>query len=248
MDVTEFIHLSKAPIAEALLDIKIRVKDTFDVSQLQTLHDSIKTEYPDKKTQHELQNKIEMKKGEAPISTSIDKITGYIFGSSDKKQIFQAKMNGFTFNRLSPYETWESFRSEAFRLWQIYSKLLSPVITRVAVRYINKFSLPLPIRDFNEYLVAAPIVPEGLPQAVSSFLNRVVIPFPDIEASAIVTQIFEQLEDPSLLPLILDIDVSKMYSKGVSEEDAWQVLDKFRDIKNQIFFGSVTPKAKELFL
>jgi uncharacterized protein (TIGR04255 family) len=245
---TEIIHLPKAPINEAILDIRIKVKESFDISQLQSIHESIITEYPKKTTRHELESKVEVKKGEAPVSTTVDKIIGYWFEPSDNKQIFQARINGFTFNRLKPYETWESFRAEAFRLWQLYSKLVSPEITRIAVRYINKFSVPLPISDFNEYLTAAPVVPAGLPQAVSSFLNRVVIPFPDIDTTAIVTQVFEQLEDPHLLPLILDIDVFKMDSKGISEEEAWRVLESFRDIKNKIFFASITAKARELFL
>lgn len=241
------MHLLKAPITEAILDIRTKIKDPFDVSQIQSLQDSIKAEYPIKQTRHEIEGRLELKKGGVPISTAAEKIIGYWFSSSDKKQIFQARIDGFTFNKLKPYETWDSFRNEAHRLWQIYSKLLSPVIVRVAVRYINKFSVPLPITDFNEYLTAAPIVPKELPQAVGSFLNRVVIPFPEINSSAIITQVFEQLDNPQFLPLILDIDVFKMDSKGISEEEAWKSLEYFRNIKNQIFFASITSKAMELF-
>ena len=41
---------------------------------------------------------------------------GYIFASSDERQIFQARLDGFSFSRLAPYDRWETFRDEARRL------------------------------------------------------------------------------------------------------------------------------------
>ncbi len=117
------------------------------------------------------------------------------------------------------------------------------------MRSINKFDIPLfpqPMLDFNEYLTAAPIVPEGLPQGVNSFLTRVVIHDPGSDATAIITQAFEQIVDPKFLPIILDIDVFQQ-KEVISEEVAWQALEELRHFKNKIFFASITEKAKELF-
>jgi uncharacterized protein (TIGR04255 family) len=119
----------------------------------------------------------------------------------------------------------------------------------VGLRYINKFDIPLfpqALRDFNEYLTAAPIVPEGLPQGVNSFLTRVVIHDPEIDAAAIITQAFEQIIDPKFIPIILDIDAFKQKDR-IGEEEAWQALEELRHFKNKIFFSSITEKAKELF-
>jgi len=247
--MAEYSLLRNAPITEALIDIRIKIRDDFDVHKLESLHEAISAQYPDKKKRHKWEGRFEFKKGETPVSASSETIDGYIFTSADGKQIFQARIDGFTFNKLKPYETWEAFRDEALRLWGIYKGMLTPDITRVALRYINKFNIPLfpePLRDFNEYLTAAPIVPEGLPQGVSSFLTRVVINDPEIDAAAIITQAFEQLVDPKFLPIILDIDVFKQRDV-IGEEDAWQTLEALRDFKNKIFFESITEKAKELF-
>ena len=156
-------------------------------------------------------------------------------------------MDGFTFSRLTLYETWELFRDEAYRLWEKYKEITAPVITRVALRYINKMEIPLPIKDFSDYLTAAPNVPEGLPQGVSSFLTRVVIHEPSIDAAAIITQALDQIVNLNVFPIILDIDVFKQRSEGINEEDAWDILEKLRHFKNEIFFKSITEKAKELF-
>lgn len=247
--MAEYSLLRNAPITEALIDIRIKPRDDFSVEHLQLLHDAISGQYPDKKERHRVEHKFEMKKGEPTpkVLHSSDKIDGYIFTSLDHKQVFQARIDGFTFNRLKPYEKWETFRDEAVRLWRIYKDLVSPKIIRVALRYTNKFDIPLPIKDFNEYLVSAPIVPEELPQGVSSFLTRVVIHNPGINAAAIITQAFEQIVDPKFLPIILDIDISKQESEEMSEGDAWDTLEELRDFKNKIFFASITEKAKELF-
>jgi uncharacterized protein (TIGR04255 family) len=247
--MAEYSYLRNAPITEALIDIRIKVRDEFDVHRLESLHEATADQYPAKKERRKWEGRFEFKKGETPISAGTETIDGYIFTSTDGKQIFQARIDGFTFNRLRPYEKWETLRDEAFRLWQLYKTVLSPEITRVALRYINKFDIPLfpePLRDFNEYLTAAPIVPEGLPQGVSSFLTRVVINEPTIDAAAIITQAFEQLVDPRYLPIILDIDVFKQWDH-ISEEEAWQTLEALRYFKNKIFFKSITEKAKELF-
>lgn len=246
--MTDYSILTKAPITEALIDIRIKAKENFDVEQFRSLHDSIAEQYPDKKTRHRWESKFEFKNGKPPISTAADVIDGYLFTSSDKKQIFQARIDGFTFNRLKPYETWETFRNEALRLWRLYKALMRPEIIRVALRYNNKFDIPQPNRDFNEYLTAAPIVPEGLPQGVSSFLTRVVIHNPEIDASAIVTQAFEQIVNPDFLTIILDIDVFKLRSEGINEEEALKALENLRNFKNNIFFASITKKVKELFI
>jgi len=247
--MTEYLILRNAPITEALIDFRIKIKDGFDVGQIETLYSVISGEYPDKKARHRLEGRFEFKKGDKPFSLSTETIDGYIFTSADKKQVFQARIDGFTFNRLKPYDRWETFREEAQRVWHLFRNLISPEIVRVGLRYINKFDIPLfpqPLRDFNEYLTAAPIVPEGLPQGVSSFLTRVVIQNQEIDAAAIITQAFEQIIDPKFIPIILDIDAFKQKDR-IGEEEAWQALEDLRLFKNAIFFSSITEKTKELF-
>lgn len=245
----EYPLLKNAPITEAIIDIRIKLKEDFEVERFLSLYDAISDQYPEKKTRHKWEGKFEFKKGEGPVSSGTEAIDGYIFTSADAKQMFQARSDGFTFNRLRPYEKWEIFRDEAFRLWKLYRELVSPEIFRVAVRFINKFDIPLfpqPMLDFNEYLTAAPIVPDGLPQGVSSFLTRVVIHNADVDETAIITQAFEQIVDPKFLPIILDIDVFQQ-KENISEEDAWQMLEELRLFKNKIFFASITEKARGLF-
>lgn len=243
----EYPILSKAPITEAVLDIRVKIREGLLVDHLNSIYNSVSGQYPDKKERHKWEGKLEFKKGVAPISTTAEEIDGYMFYSADQKQILQARLDGFTFSRLRPYETWESFRDEANRLWQIYRDVVSPEITRVALRYINKMEIPLTSKNLSDHLSAAPIVPNNLPQGVSSFLTRVIIHAPEIDASAIITQAMEQIVRPNILPIILDIDVFRQISLVISEEDIWETFEKLRHFKNKIFFKSITEKTEELF-
>lgn len=245
--MAEYPILKNAPIAEALIDIRVKIKEGLGIEQLEAIHSLISEKYPEKKKQHRWESKFEFKEGESPISTAIDTAFGYSFSSVDGKQIFQAKLDGFTFNRLKPYETWEVFRDEARKLWKIYTETTAPEIIRVAARYINRIEIPLPINDFSEYLTAAPIIPEGMPQEVGSFFTRVVIHDREIDCAGILTQALEQVNIPDILPIILDIDVFKQRTEGISEEEVWETLEKLRHLKNKIFFKSITKKTVELF-
>lgn len=120
-------------------------------------------------------------------------------------------------------------------------------ITRIALRYINHLFIPGPLIDLDDYLTAGPVIPEKLPQGVSSFLTRVVIHEPTTKASAIITQALEKIVQPDIIPIILDIDVIKESQFEVNYEEVWESFEKLRDFKNRVFFESITDKTLELF-
>ena len=64
-------------------------------------------------------------------------------------------------------------------------------LKRLALRYINRIEIPLPIRDFKDYLLTIPEIAPGLPQALSNFIMRLVIPNPEMEATAVINVIME---------------------------------------------------------
>lgn len=244
--MTEYPILTNAPITEALIDIRVKLSTEFGAQSIDSIHETIKSQYPEKQEQKISEVKLEPKTEEIvkPIKAKID---GYRYISSDKKQIVQTRLDGFTFSRLHPYFKWEELRNEAYRLWKLYKAITTPeLITRVAVRYINNLNIPMPIKDFGDYLTAPPTVPDSLPQGVGSFLTRIVIHEPSIGANAIITQALEQIAVEKA-PIILDIDVFKLQPKGIEEKDAWETLEKFRHFKNKIFFNSITNNLKEMY-
>ncbi|OGA37728.1 MAG: hypothetical protein A3G24_02805 [Betaproteobacteria bacterium RIFCSPLOWO2_12_FULL_62_13] len=238
-------HLNNAPIHEALIDLRVRLAPDFDHEILKNAHEMVKEDYP--KSETRLRGQVEF--ALAPDGTTTQKMAergvhGYFFKTEDEKRLVQFRLDGFTYNWLRPYETWERFRDEARRLWEIYATLAKPLgITRVAVRYINRLSLPLPVNDFEEYLTAAPRVPDALPQGVGSFLTRVVINEPRKGFTGIIIQALEGIVDPGTITILLDIDASKETDFDADGVGAWRTVEELRNFKNDIFFRSVTDKT-----
>ncbi len=238
--------LRNAPITEALIDIRVKLPPQADAKKIDSMYESIKGQYPKKQEQRMSEIKIELKPGEE-LAKQLTKINGFRYLSSDEKEIAQARLDGFTFNKLFPYTKWEDLRNEAHRLWLIYREIACPdLVTRVALRYINNLKIPMPIKDFDEYLASPPRVPEELPQGVSGFLTRIVIHEPSVEANAVITQALESVVG-EVVPIILDIDVFKLGAEGMKEDDIWSTLENLRIFKNRIFFASITEKLKEMF-
>ena len=245
--MTSYPTLTKAPITEALLDIRVKLSPDFDLKVIDSIYQEIQEFYPKRQEQRLSQVHFEFKLGTESIGSK-SKINGYRYLSDDDKKILQARLDGFTFNRLSPYTTWEDLRQEAYRLWLLYKKITSPIITRVALRYINNLRIPVPMKEFGEYLKAPPTVPEALPQGVTSFLTRINIYDPELNGNAIITQALEPTgSEQTSFPVILDIDVFRIQSKGIGEKEAWDLLDKLRHFKNKIFFESITDKLLEVY-
>ncbi|NOQ80512.1 MAG: TIGR04255 family protein [Gammaproteobacteria bacterium] len=240
--------LSKAPIKEALIDIQVVLSNDVTIDNLDKLADEIKNEYPKKEDLARGNFNIHVDESQK-ISTSAEhNRIGIRLTSSDGLQIVQFRLNGFTFSRLEPYESWNQMEQEAKRLCNIYFDVVKPIeINRVATRFINVMRIPMVgFVDFDTVLTAAPQIPEKLPQGLSSFLTRVVIPYVDIKAAAIVTQAFEA-KDGQTVPITLDIDVFSVQRFSPKEAEHWDVLNKLKEIKNDIFFESITDKTLELF-
>ncbi len=239
--------LKNAPITEAVVDIRVKVADDFDVNSIDFIHDLLIDKYPEKQEQVIQGFKITNLDGSLKHDDLKIQNNGYRYISKDKKQVVQARLDGYTFSRLQPYPNWNEIRDEAFNNWKFYKEITKPSITRVALRYINNLQIPMPINDLSQFLTSPPNVPKGLPQGINSFLTRIVLSDDKINANIIITQALDKIIDPKVAPVILDIDVFKLKQDGFSENEAWSVIEELRSIKNEVFFQSITQKLKELY-
>ena len=237
-----------APIVESVLDIQVEQSENVTLEQIGTFHDSIKDRFPEvKKTAKSQAQIIISEKGPSIDSPSVN-IMGFRYSSIIEKKIVQARLDGFSFNKLKPYESWEIFSSEAHQLWDLYTKIAQPIkIKRIALRYINKIEIPLPINDFKEYILTIPEIAPTLPQGLANFLMMLVIPNPEIGATAVINEVMEQVTVQQTLPIIFDIDVFKIVNYNINYDELWKEFDQLRIFKNDIFISSMTDKAKELF-
>ena len=247
--MSNYTVFPNAPITEAVIEIKAQLPEETTLKSLESFHDHIKNRFPEKQEQRFLKAAFKLsqkdKLSSLPTKTGTQ---GYLFRSLKEKKVVQSKIDGFAFNKLKPYENWKLFRSEGRELWELYSGIVNPIkIVRIGLRYINRIEVPLPFKDFSDYLLTNPQIAPNLPQTVSHFFMQLEVPNSDIEATAIITQTMDKPTKSNRLPLILDIDVFRITGYVGKTEEMWEDFEKLRDFKNDIFFNSVTEKAKELF-
>lgn len=246
----EAIRFRNAPLTEALLDIRVKLPSEINLQILARFQDIIRDRFPERKERIVFRGQLQIKSGSTPelLSPSSGPL-GYLFNSADGKKLVQARLDGFTFNKLKPYESWNALRDEAKDLWNHYLDIAKPKsITRVALRYINRIEMPLPIRDFKDYILTVPEVAPEMPQELENFLMRLTVPDTKTRATAIVTETIDKIsEGQETLPLIFDIDVMMSIVADPKSNEIWALFEDLHDFKNRIFFQSITDKAKELF-
>lgn len=245
-------HLTRAPVAEAVVDIRTALPKDFDTTSLSQLPSEIAARFAQSEAlktysgSFEYDSKLQCAKAEA-----IDGgVVGHIFKTADATKVLQFRNDGFTFSKLKPYEDWARLRDEALDLWRVYVRNAKPEsVSRVALRYINHLSIPFAgdRLDFDEYLTASPKVPGDLPQGIVSFFYRVVLPEPSIGGAAVIHQALESIVDPKIVTVILDIDVFIQRDFEPDSDKIWQALEQLHLFKNDIFFAYITEKTAELF-
>lgn len=239
-------HYKNAPITEALIDIRVELPSEIGTDELRRARAGLESDYP---RLDELNvATAAMQFGTQVAASASSKRVGFLFRSGDGKQIFQARRDGFTHSRLAPYERWSTFQAEARRLWTQYRAVVSPTrIARLAVRYINRIDIPLPLRDFKEYLRTVPDVSADLPQGLTGYFMRLAIPQDDIKCLCLLNEAIIDPAGPNVVSVVLDVDVFRTADLPMNEDDVWSFIDILRDRKNQIFEACITDKARELF-
>jgi uncharacterized protein (TIGR04255 family) len=244
-----FPHLSKAPITEALIDIQVVLPADKQIADLDSVASRVSVDYPKKRMDISVSD-VRVQLGQAPTAEIKQERLGFGLASDDGRNIFQARLNGFTFSRLKPYETWEALKNEATRLWKVYRETCTPdQVTRIAVRYINHLLLPVPTQNFGDFLTAGPRLPPRLSQELVAFLTRNVILDKSSGALAIITQSFDPDQKPLAESMSVLLDIDAFYQVSLDpglDTEIEEHLERLHLVKNRIFFESITEKMEEL--
>jgi uncharacterized protein (TIGR04255 family) len=182
----------------------------------------------------------------AQAAVTRDEQDGWRYETKDSSKVVQLRRTGLVYSILRGYTRWDEIKASTQEAWHSYCKWAgSLTVTKLAVRYVNVLELHFG-QDCDDYLTSGPRIPPELPQEFTGFFQRVVIPFRDHQAIAIVTQALEP-PNPSHVPLVLDIDVQSQQRFEETSLDIWSRLDQLREIKNMIFFSSMTKRALESY-
>lgn len=229
-------HLSRAPIVEAIVDIRVKARPALQADDLAVLHrQAAEAGFPKAEKQQIIKTTVKPKKGQV---TTEDRFLGYVCRSLDGLSVVQFRVDGFTFNRLRPYTRWELIWEVASAQWEAYRAVALPeAITRLALRYVNRIELP-PDYNLERVLQNPPVVPLADEVTMSRYSSKVTVSSRETAGvSAHVAQIIEKKPGAEGAHLLLDIDAFVTCSMLTTDDDvARRVHDTFallRGFKNR---------------
>jgi uncharacterized protein (TIGR04255 family) len=245
-----FTHLSKAPIVEAVIEVRAQAEAPWDEPLITDQLKAKLPDYPHVQSQRQFMSEVKLELGQKAEGAFQDLgWKGLRFESADKIQIAQFNRDGFLFSRLQPYNSWGQFCGEGLRLWQLHLSLAKPVeIQRLGLRFINRMALSLD-EQIEDYIQILPQKPQGLDLPIAGFFHHEALGVPGYPYAINIRRTVQPPDKPTVkeIGLILDIDVFTIGPFQPGSGIIEQYLDEMRWLKNKVFYGNITPRAQEKF-
>jgi uncharacterized protein (TIGR04255 family) len=234
-----------APITEAVLDIRTRLAEP-SLGKLEKVRDS---GYPNLYLTPSLMAfHFSASEGQSSVNASSEAM-GFAYRSQDEKDIFQVRKDGFSHNRLAPYTEWQSFSSEAKRLWQVYKEVAQPAaIELIALNYINEIYVPFG-EPFEKYFKTYIEVPTNLPQMLLGFSFSYQLLIAEDMGVLQISQGYGPIKKENHSTVFLNIQASKQVNRDfsdISEQELWGMFEQLRTAKSQAFEACITDEVREM--
>ncbi len=237
----------RAPITEAIIDLRIKPQTDLELEPLQDLWSGEQGNYPKVERTYEAMGRMAIQAGVSPSASAQQRQTGFKLTNIEGPYVWQSRVNGFTFSRLAPYQSWELFRSEAQRLWALYRQRVNPNVSRLAVRYINRIDISATNVDLKQYFRTSPEVSPDLPQALTDFFMQLRILEDDLNSEVLINQAVIPSTRQGVVSVVLDVDLFRDKDVPGTDKEIWQFFEKLRIRKNEIFEACITDATRELF-
>jgi uncharacterized protein (TIGR04255 family) len=245
--------LRKPPIVEALIDIRFNVPETTKLADLRAVCEFFVAEFPSFEERNTGSAKIELRGAEGiKIESTPSEISHFVrtngTASSLATRSIAIQRDGITVSHANNYGGWDELIALTYRLFEQFVQVANPIATiRLGARYINKIELPHTSFDLDHYFVCGPKIPPSVPQTVFEFYHRTGIVAEPPSLKAWVNQYLVKIGAEISPSVILDIDVFQSERYAPIWNDIAQPSEKIHDLKNRLFFGSLTDLALDAY-
>lgn len=243
-------YYAKAPIVEAVIDIQTRFDEQPEIAKFEAFQTHLAEQFPRKDPIQLLRMGLNQPEKDSGWETNIDhSVSGLRLSNADNSRVLQLQRMGFTYSHMPPYTSWDVFRSEARRLWEIFVETCRPVaVTRCAVRFINRIDIPSERAELSSYFQLCPNIPPDISQEVNGMFMQLQMPQRDLseDSVAIINLAMTEPTQPNQVSILLDFDVFQVGEIDPNSEVLWEVLDRFRSRKNFLFEACITDNTRSL--
>ncbi len=247
--------LAEAPIIEAVFDIKVELPPDLDLSTLLAeARKAFADDYP--KASKFFAHSVELTTGEEKEG-EIERektVRGVRLRHVSENQLLHIHQEGFSFNRLAPYSSFDDYLPEVRRCWDRFVEIAKPVCAyRVTLRNINRVRLPkdergdIPLQD---YIHRPPELPPNVGGiGMTDFMQQIRIVEMKTELHGTVTLASEpQVDGRDWTTMILDIETYDAGACDPKGEMIWEIVKNLRTLKNRIFRATLTEKCLQPYL
>lgn len=242
----QYPYLSKAPIIEAVLEIKTTPvmlwEENLITEKIKTQFNTGYTFESENVFQHTMQFQPFLTASE---NKSVMEWNGVRLTSEDKTEIIKVARDSYIYSRLQPYPGWEIFKKKAFTGWNEYKIIAGKQnIKRIGIRFINRIEFAND--ELSELFVGFPGTVGKIDKSISGYFQQNVYAFNKGEYGANHIQTIQSSDFNNEKPaFILDIDVYTTELLPLDEKDLNDNLEQIRIFKNDIFFGAIKEKLLE---
>ena len=241
-------HLNRAPIEEAVIELRVRSTAPAQSERLTELAARWKAVFP-------VEQKVQAFAAAfgiqdvRPMANAQQEHFGFMLKTADQHEVVQFRQDAFAFSQLQPYTSWEEILPRATELWDSYRDVTQPDrLIRLGVRYINRLRFALPV-DLSKHVTSPPSAPDVLPSmsTIRAYLTRMVLEDLESGSSITITQASEPSADQDHITVLLDVDAFHDVDMSPTESEVIPILQRLRHLKNRAFFGSITEPTAEMY-
>lgn len=245
MDMKRYTH---PPLVEAICAFQFAPGSPWDATILGLVYDRLKEDFP--------------VKAQAPGpffnitigATSPGGTDRMQFRRTDNRALIQVGPDALTVNHLTPYCGWPDFQVMIKSALEAYQAVAAPVgLTGISLRYLNRLNIPAALAeekdgvDILQYLLMHPAMPEGVPQTVFEWAQRVMIPFEAAQQVLIVQSGTASSSEEYPFVFLLDLDARPLEGQGVPLTETLDWLEEAHTNIKMVFENCLGPKARLLF-
>lgn len=245
--ISTIARYRRPPIVEALVDIHVAFAGEPQLAA--------KTAMLDESSSYALRQPMvttswRMSASATDVEPGEQTLIGFRYDDKAAGRVVLVRFNGFTFSQQHPYPEngWADWTVEARRLWSKYANSFrDAVVTRLAVRYINRIVVDSDAKHSDHFLVGP-----RLPMDFGEYRNFLVRTELDvggqIGATVVLTHAELQAEAGDRgRPFLLDLDISCSASEEISSPIVWDRLEQLHSLVAPIFEGSVTENTRRMY-
>lgn len=234
------VRYANPPVIEAACEFRFGQIGVYSILIPGRYYERVKAEYPE----IEMTRGLGIQAGGQELSVSAEERT--VFRNLSANRLVQIGPGMLAINQLPPYPDYATFRREIEARLSDYKAVASPRgLTRIGLRYINRFTIP-ENQPLEAILQVGFKVPQPLAAKSDQYLLRLEFPY-EADRDRLILIVAKAPDHPEGLGVMLDLDYVLVKPDQVGEGEIMEWVDMAHETIETVFHACVTKEALASF-